>query len=160
MLTPSRSEGFSRTGYLLPARGTPGVSPDGESCWYATAAVIWNFKSTFWLGNYIWSLSLWHWTQMGHLGTSVPGFCTEFRHLSYGQSGLAWGAIFEKSPKIKTMHFLKNGHVQKIQKCHFPEKKPPEAQCRKRSRKLLRILGYIYIYMRFEIYSYITSFKK
>ena len=35
----SRSEGFPRTGYLLPARGTPGVSPDGESCWDAAAAV-------------------------------------------------------------------------------------------------------------------------
>ena len=32
-----RSEGFPRTGYLLPARGTPGVSPDGESSWDAAA---------------------------------------------------------------------------------------------------------------------------
>ena len=77
--THDRSEGFSRTGYLLPARGTPGVSPDGESCWDAAvaAAVTWKFRLTFWLGNYIWSLSLWNWTQMGHLGTSVPRFCTE-----------------------------------------------------------------------------------
>ena len=105
-----RSEGFSRTGYFLPARGSPGVSPDGEGSWDAAAAVVavtWNFRSTFWLGNYIWSLSLWNWTQMGHLGTSVPGFCTEFRYLSYGQSGLAWGAIFEKSSKIKKIHFLR-----------------------------------------------------
>ena len=35
-----RSEGFSRTGYLLPARGTPGVSPDGESSWDAAAVVV------------------------------------------------------------------------------------------------------------------------
>ena len=34
----SRSEGFPRTGYLLPARGTPGVSPDGESCRDVAAA--------------------------------------------------------------------------------------------------------------------------
>ena len=102
----SRSEGFSRTGYFLPARGSPGFSPDGEGSWDAAAAVAgavvavtWNFRSTFWLGNYIWSLSLWNWTQIRHLGTSVPGFCTEFRYLSYGQSGLAWGAIFEKSQK-------------------------------------------------------------
>ena len=35
-----RSEGFPRTGYLLPARGTPGVSPDGESCWDVAAAAV------------------------------------------------------------------------------------------------------------------------
>ena len=34
----NRSEGFPRTGYLLPARGTPGVSPDGESSWDAAVA--------------------------------------------------------------------------------------------------------------------------
>ena len=107
LLSPlHRSEGFSRTGYLLPARGTPGVSPDGESCWdaavavaAAAAAVTWKFRSTFWLGNSIWSLSLWIWTQMGHLGTLIPRFCTEVRYLSYGQSALACGAIFEKASK-------------------------------------------------------------
>ena len=35
-----RSEGFPRTGYLLPARGTPGVSPDGESSWEAAVVVV------------------------------------------------------------------------------------------------------------------------
>ena len=98
-----RSEGFSRTGYLLPARGTPGVSPDGESCWdaaVAAAAVIWNFRSTFWLGNYIWSLSLWNWALVEALETLRPGFYTEFRYLSYAQSGLAWGAILEKMSKF------------------------------------------------------------
>ena len=35
----NRSEGFPRTGYLLPARGAPGVSPDVESCWDVAAAV-------------------------------------------------------------------------------------------------------------------------
>ena len=121
-----RSEGFSRTGYLVPARGTPGVSPDGESCWdavaAAAAAVTWKFRSTFWLGNYIWSLSLWNWIQMGHLGTSVPGFCTEFRYLSYGQSGLAWGAILKNHQKSRKLTFWENGHVQKIQKCFFSKK--------------------------------------
>ena len=46
-------------------------------------------------------MSLWIWTQMGHLGTLIPRFCTEFRYLSYGQSGLACGAIFEKVPKYQ-----------------------------------------------------------
>ena len=143
----NQSEGFSRTGYLLPARGTPGVSPDGEGSWDAAAAVAaavvavtWKFRSTFWLGNYIWSLSLWNWTQMGHLGTSVPGFCTEFRYLSYGQSGLAWGAIFEKIIKIQeNALFQKMNMSKKSRNVIFPKKKKlPEAQCRKRSRKLLR----------------------
>ena len=34
----NRSEGFPRTGYLVPARDAPGVSPDGESSWDAAAA--------------------------------------------------------------------------------------------------------------------------
>ena len=53
-------------------------------------------RLTFRPGNYIWSLPWWIWTQMRHLGTSVPRFCTEFRYLLYGQSGLAWGAILSK----------------------------------------------------------------
>ena len=61
----------------------------------------WKFRSTFMPGNYIWSLSRWIWTQMRHLGTLIPRFCTEFRYLSYGQSGLAWGAIFEKVYKYQ-----------------------------------------------------------
>ena len=81
----NRSEGFPRTGYLLPARGTPGVSPDGESSWdaavaaAAAVAVIWKFRLTFWLGNYIWTLSLWNWALVEALDTLRPGFCTEFR---------------------------------------------------------------------------------
>ena len=44
---------------------------------------------------------------MGHLGTLIPRFCTEFRYLSYGQRGLACGAIFEKVPKYEeTSTFL------------------------------------------------------
>ena len=38
---------------------------------------------------------------MRHLGTLIPWFCTEFRYESYGQSGLAWGAIFEKMSKYQ-----------------------------------------------------------
>ena len=33
---------------------------------------------------------------MRHLGTLIQWFCTDFRYLLYGQTGLAWGAIFEK----------------------------------------------------------------
>ena len=35
----SRSEGFPRTGYLVPARDAPGVLPDGESCWDVAVVV-------------------------------------------------------------------------------------------------------------------------
>ena len=38
LATHCRSEGFPRTGYLVPAHGTPGVLPDGQSCWDAAAA--------------------------------------------------------------------------------------------------------------------------
>ena len=46
MKPPHRSEGFPWTGYLVPAHGTPGVLPNGESSWDAAAvavaaAVIW-----------------------------------------------------------------------------------------------------------------------
>ena len=45
---------------------------------------------------------------MRHLGTLIPRFCTEFRYLSYGQSGFACGAIFEKVPKYQeTPSFFK-----------------------------------------------------
>ena len=121
-----RSEGFSRTGYFLPARGTPGVSPDGEGSWDAAApavAVTWKFRSTFWLGNYIWSLSLWNWTQMGHLGTSVQGFCTEFRYLSYGHSDLAWRAIFEKIIRNQeNARFEKMDMSKNSKNANFPKK--------------------------------------
>ena len=35
-----RSEGFAGTGYLLPARGTPGILNDGENCWDAVAVAV------------------------------------------------------------------------------------------------------------------------
>ena len=38
---------------------------------------------------------------MRHPGTFMPRFCVEFRYLLYGQSGLAWGAIFEKVSKYQ-----------------------------------------------------------
>ena len=52
-ISDNRSEGFSRTGYLLPARGTPGVSSDGEGSWdaavaaavAAVVAVTWKFMN-------------------------------------------------------------------------------------------------------------------
>ena len=143
-------------GYLLPARGTPGVSPDGESCWDAAAAVIWNFRLTFWLGNYIWTLFLWNWALVEALDTLRPGFCTEFQYLSYGQSGFACGAIFEKNTQILgNVHFFKNVHVQKIQKCHFSEKKTPEAQRRTQPVAFKNTGVYIYIYIYIYIHVYI-----
>ena len=66
--------------------------------------ISWNFRWTFWPGNYIWSLPLLIWTQMRHLGTLIPRFCTEFWYLLYGQSGLAWGAIFEKVPRYQEQY--------------------------------------------------------
>ena len=61
---------------------------------------------------------------MGHLGTSVPGFCTEFRYLSYGQSGLAWGAIFEKIIKIQeNALFEKMDMSKRSRNVMVPEKK-------------------------------------
>ena len=72
--------------------------------------ISWKFRLTFWQGNYIWSLSLWIWTQMRQLGALIPRFCTEFRYLLYGQSGLAWGAFFWKTYKIsRKSHFSKMG---------------------------------------------------
>ena len=34
-----RSEGFPRTGYLVPGRDTPRAQPNTQSCWDAAAAV-------------------------------------------------------------------------------------------------------------------------
>ena len=111
-----RSEGFPRTGYLVPGREGPGALPNGESSWDAAAAAVavtWKFRLTFWLGNYIWSLSLWNWVLVEALDALGPGFCIEFRYLLYGQSGLAWGAIFEKITKYQENHLF--------QKCICPK---------------------------------------
>ena len=103
----------------------------------AVVGVTWKFRLTFWLGNYIWSLSLWSWTQMGHLGTSVPGFCTEFRYLSYRHSGLAWGAILGKITKnSENALFQKMGMSKNSKKYKLPEKKSPEANVRSAARSL------------------------
>ena len=89
---------------------------------------------------------------MGHLGTSVPGFCTEFRYLSYGRSGFAWGAIFEKSPKIKKMYFFKKWTCPKIQKMLISRKKSRRRPTSTRQPEAFKNMGiYIYIY----IYIYI-----
>ena len=89
----------SRTGYLVPVRDGPGASPDLESCWdaaVAVVAVIWKFRSTFWLGNYICSLSYGLRVLVGRIWTWRPGFYSEFRYKSYEHSGLACGAILGK----------------------------------------------------------------
>ena len=40
-----RSEGFPARSYLVPAHGTPGVLPDGQSCWDAVVvAVSWCYR--------------------------------------------------------------------------------------------------------------------
>ena len=40
-----QSEGFPNTGYLVPARGTPGALPDGQSCWdVVTVAISWFYR--------------------------------------------------------------------------------------------------------------------
>ena len=132
-----RSEGFSRTGYLLPARGTPGVSPDGEGSWDAAAAVVavtWKFRSTFWLGNYIWSLSLWNWALVEALDALRPGFCTEFRYLSYGQSGFAWGAIFEKIIKYQEKYIFSKMCMSKKSRNVIFQKKSRRRPNEERSR--------------------------
>ena len=125
-LKNDRSEG-SPNGIFCPcalwARGLARLKNCRRVAAAAIVGVTWKFRSTFWLGNYIWSLSLWNWTQMGHLGTSVPGFCTEFRYLSYRQSGLAWGAFFEKSPKIKNINFLRKWTCPKNPEMSFFRKK-------------------------------------
>ena len=59
--------------------------------------MFWRFRSTFWPGNYVWTLSPWDWALLEALDALRPGFCIEFRYLSYRQSGLAWGAISEEN---------------------------------------------------------------
>ena len=83
---------------------------------------------------------------MGHLGTSVPGFCTEFRYLSYGQSGLAWGDIFEKSPKIKKIHFFKKWTCPKNPEMSFSRKKAAGGPMQETQPEAFKNTG-IYIYM-------------
>ena len=98
-----RSEGFPNTGYLLPARGTLGVSPDGESSWDAVAAAAAVSRLEIQVDILAGELYL-EFVPMESALVEVldalrPGLCTEFRYLSDGQNGLAWGAIFEKMPK-------------------------------------------------------------
>ena len=96
-----QSEGFHRTGYSLPACGTPGVSPDGGSSADA-AAVIWIFRSTFQPGNYIWSLSGRECLLVEALEILRQSFCTEFRYELYGQKCLAHGSsVFSDSQVFK-----------------------------------------------------------
>ena len=90
---------------------------------------------------------------MRHLGTSVPEFCTEFRYLLYGHSGLAWGAILEK---IQKCSFFQSMHVH-----FFWEQGPkmvsaPNVPTRKEHvHTNIYICIYIYICICIYIYKYI-----
>ena len=58
------------------------------------------------------------------------------------------GSHFWKNHQIsRKVHFFKNVHVQKIQKCHFSEKKPPEAQRRTQPVAFTNTVVYIILYM-------------
>ena len=99
-----RSEAFpDRIFYpcVLWARGLARL----KHCRWAAAAVsvgvIWRFRLTFWPRNYIWSLSLWNRALVKALDALRPGFCAEFRYLSYGQSGWAWEAVFEEITRFQ-----------------------------------------------------------
>ena len=63
---------------------------------FGGTGVIWNFRSTFRPGNYIWSLSYGFGVVVRDLGEWRPGFYSEFRYDSNEHSGLAWGAILRK----------------------------------------------------------------
>ena len=78
--------------------GTPPSSSSPPS------VVISKFRSTFWLGNYIWSLSYGFGVVVKDIWEWRPGFYTEFRYKSYEHSGLAWGAIFEKVIQNQEIH--------------------------------------------------------
>ena len=79
--------GIPRTGYLVPAHGTPGVLPDGQSCWdaavaaAAVAAVSWFHRGaiaprTSHPGNWIWSDSVLKFISYGpriRINQSYPG---------------------------------------------------------------------------------------
>ena len=111
-------QGSHQMGRVL---GTPPPPPPPSP-----PSVVWKFRSTFWLGNYIWTLSLWNWALVEALDALRPGFCTEFRYLSDGQSGLAWGAIFEKMPK-----YQENALFQKYARLKNPEMSFFRKHCRR-----------------------------
>ena len=63
----------------------------------------------------------------------------------------------KKYPNIKKMHFFKNVHVQKIQKCHFSEKKPPEAQRGTEPAAFKNTGVYLYLHLPKKISPYIYT---
>ena len=84
----------SRTGYFIPVRYGIGVWPDGRVVVAAAVVgVLWKFRSTFLLGNYIRRCSYGFRVQERDIWTWRPGFYSEFRCKSYEHSGLAWEAI-------------------------------------------------------------------
>ena len=99
MRRQERSKGLTPSGIFGPWAWWSRGLARWESCWdvaVAALAVVWEFRSTFRPGNYIWNFShgfgvvvrdIWEWR---------PGFYTEFRYKSYEHSGLAWEAIFKK----------------------------------------------------------------
>ena len=118
------SEGFPNGIFHPCALWARGVARLND-CRHVVAAVgvIWRFRSTFWPGNYIWSLPLWNWALVKVLDPLGPGFCIEFRYLLYGQSGLAWGAIFEKITKYQENHLFKKWACPKNQEMLISGKK-------------------------------------
>ena len=116
-----RSEGLTPNGIFGPWAWWSRALARWESCWdvaVAAAVVVWEFRSTFRPGNYIWSFSLGFGVVVRDIWEWRPGFYTEFRYKSYEHSGLAYGAIFKKVlvltliPRLPCSFFQE--HVPKI----------------------------------------------
>ena len=113
--TQSRSEGFPRTGYLLPARGTPGVSPDGESCWDAAVAAVSHLEIQVDIlaGKlYLEFVPM----ELGPGGSSGRFETGVLQRISIPFIWTEWfglGSHFRKIQNIKNIHFFKHMHVQK-----------------------------------------------
>ena len=75
------------------------------------------------------------------------GFAQNFDTFQMGRVVWPGEPFLKKCPNIKKMHFFKNMHVQKIQKCHFSEKKPPEAQRRTQPVAFKNTGVYLYLYL-------------
>ena len=141
----------SQTGYLLPVRDAQGTLPDLESCWdaVAVAAVIWKFRLTFWLGNYIWSFSYGFGVVVRDILKWRPGFYSEFRYKSYEHSGLAWGAILGKVfvltlfPRLPCSFFQE--HIPKMDS--FPmlfthPTRPPARPSAHHGSQVIKMIGF------------------
>lgn len=103
--------------------------------------------STFELRNYIWSLAWWKWALVKAFDTFRAGLCREFGYFSDGQSISASGATSEKTLNTRKVFFCKHGHVHKIQKCEFVERKTTlQAQWQKQQGVVQKGVWHIYIY--------------